>query len=146
MTKDIRRQIYSLWVEEQPKSAKRTANSRTKYMKIIKQVAKKEIEKPLLSNRIDIEILFYTQVSLRADIDNVIKPVLEALKGIAYNDDRQVRSVKATAYPFGEAFGMNGLTSPEDVSRLLDLDQVEFMIVIYEGMEERGPGVKPDKK
>jgi uncharacterized protein (DUF433 family) len=35
---------------------------------------------------------------VRADIDNIIKPTLDALKDVVYNDDRQLRSVRATLF------------------------------------------------
>lgn len=80
---------------------------------------------------------------MRADVDNVIKPILDALIGIVYTDDQQVRSVKATALPVGEAYGLSGWTSMDVLERLCSDEEIEFLIDVYEGLHFPGPGVVP---
>jgi hypothetical protein len=95
---------------------------------------------PTTSNRIDIEIYFLAQRALRPDVDNIMKPILDALKGVVYLDDSQVRSVKVAALPQDEAFGMTGWTQKDTIERLLAHSPKEFIIDIYEGlMLHQGP-------
>ena len=99
---------------------------------------------PTRSNRIDIEIYYHTQKGIRADVDNVIKPILDALIGIVYLDDSQVRSVKAVALPYNEAYSIsaNEWVSADVHDKLYSDDPVYFMINIYGGLViPGGPGL-----
>jgi hypothetical protein len=93
---------------------------------------------PTISSRIDVEIYFQAQSPLRPDIDNIIKPVLDALKGVLYVDDSQVRSIKVAAFPSNEAYGFTGPTSKETIDRLFAHPTTEFLIDIYEGLMING--------
>jgi Holliday junction resolvase RusA-like endonuclease len=64
------------------------------------QAAQAHISTPITEDDIEFELLYstLTKKGVRADIDNIIKPNLDALKGMAYNDDIQVRSVTATLF------------------------------------------------
>ena len=108
-------------------------------MEGIKGFALKAIPRPTESSRIDIEIFFVAQRSLRADVDNVVKPILDALKDIVYLDDSQVRSVKVTALPEGEAFGLSGWGELAVLERLLTAEPKEILINIFEGFSTPGP-------
>ena len=91
------------------------------------------LKKPLESPRIDIEIIFAAKErNLRADVDNVAKPILDALKDIVYQDDKQVRSVRIVALPLDDAFRLPGKASEATLLRLLEAQ--EFMVVIREGL------------
>jgi len=89
--------VYQIWVPHQPKQKDQ---SKQKYMKLVRSKAAAVIEKPIISSDVEVEILYSTKVDkgVRADIDNVIKPTLDGLKGVAYADDSQVRSVTATLF------------------------------------------------
>jgi hypothetical protein len=89
---------------------------------------------PIKSKRIDIEIYFQSQKPIRPDVDNIIKPVLDALKGVVYFDDLQVRSIRVAAFPTDEAYAMTGPTSIETLHRLFAKPPKEFLIDIYEGL------------
>lgn len=89
------------------------------------------------SPRIDIEIFFHAATSMRGDVDNVIKPILDTLIGVVYEDDRQVRSVRVTALPKGEPFRSSG--SGDVFTRLMKTEPKEFLIDVYEGLFTPGP-------
>jgi hypothetical protein len=55
-------------------------------------------------------------VSIRADIDNSIKPILDALKDVVYIDDNQVRSVTATLFDLRQYNKISGYV--EDIKDL----------------------------
>ena len=87
--------IYQIWVHHQPKQKRR---SKQMYIERVRSAADAVIDKPIAASDVEVEILYSTQADkgIRADIDNVIKPTLDGLKGVAYADDAQVRSVTAT--------------------------------------------------
>jgi len=78
---------YIIWVNERP-SLK--GKGKDNYIAAVKKSAQKEIIEPIATNDIDIEIAYSTKATKgqRMDIDNVNKPTLDALKNIAYLDDR----------------------------------------------------------
>ena len=89
--------VYQIWVYHQPKQKRR---SKQMYIELVRAEAATVIENPIVSSDVEVEILYSTQIDkgVRADIDNVIKPTLDGLKGVAYADDSQVRSVTATLF------------------------------------------------
>lgn len=80
------------------------------------------------------EIYFQSQRALRPDVDNILKPILDALKGTVYVDDSQVRSITVVAFPVDEVYSVAGWTSIEALRRLQDSPPKEFLIDVYEGM------------
>ncbi len=120
-----------LWIEGRPQSFRKNKASTSRYLERIKNAASALIPAPTESTRLDVEIFFETERSLRADVDNVIKPILDALQGIAYLDDRQVRSVKVTALPSGEPYRLSGWMDSEILYRLKK-EPPEFLINIYD--------------
>ena len=126
----IHRPRYSLWVEGVPKSL--SAKKKVEYVKRVKQAAARIIRTPLRSRRIDIEIVFAAKDrTLRPDVDNVAKPILDALKDVVYEDDRQVRSVSVVALPLDDAFRMRGSIS---VTHRVTTSN-EFLVNVYEGLD-----------
>ena len=73
---------------------------RTAFYSAVEQAARMVIATPITARDIEIEIAHATTTkrSRRMDTDNVNKPTLDALKGVAYNDDSQVRSARCTLF------------------------------------------------
>lgn len=88
---------HLVWVYARPSFRNKGKEA---YYAAVGEAARQEICSPIEANDIEVELLYSTDVSegIRSDIDNVIKPTLDALKGIAFDDDRQVRSVTATLF------------------------------------------------
>lgn len=131
--------IYRIWVPGSPKSFRKKGVALDRYKQIVRNAASKVISTPTRSNRIDIEIFFIEEISLRADVDNILKPILDALKGVVYYDDRQVRSVKATAFPKSEPYGMSGWMQRDVLERLEKEGSPEFLINVYHRFSTPGP-------
>ena len=87
---------YHILVHHQPNLGRH----KPEYMSAVKDAALKIIPTPITTNDVEIEILYSTFSSegTRADVDNIIKPTLDALIGVAFNDDKQVRSVTSTVF------------------------------------------------
>lgn len=96
--------VYTFTVYENPLSQPRPRLyrhiiiSNTKkileYKAAIVNVAKEVCTVPF-TNQCVVKIIFYRKTHGRIDIDNLIKPVLDALNGIAYLDDRLVIALHA---------------------------------------------------
>ncbi|MCF7870051.1 MAG: RusA family crossover junction endodeoxyribonuclease [Candidatus Omnitrophica bacterium] len=91
---------------------------------------------PTHSKRLDIDIWFNAQGISRPDVDNIIKPILDAFKGIVYFDDNQVRSVRVVALSSGDAYKLRG--SYKTLKRLINSDTKEFLINIYNDLKISG--------
>jgi Holliday junction resolvase RusA-like endonuclease len=125
---DVRQPRYSLWIEGRPLSS--AARKFKGYVARIQAEARRQVQgrEPLKSKRIDIEIIFVTRQP--GDVDNKAKRILDALKGIVYHDDDQVRSVKSVGL---SAQGFVARGSPEVFKRLLHGN--EFLVNVYVGGE-----------
>jgi Endodeoxyribonuclease RusA len=123
---------FRIWVAGRPQSGqKRGSNSN--YVLRIREAAAALVPAPTKSPRIDVEIWFRSDSVSRADVDNVIKPVLDALVGVVYVDDRQVRSVRAVAVPTDDAISMSGW-APREIFDRFFRDE-EFLINIFAGLK-----------
>lgn len=121
----------SFWVTGTPRSL--AAQKKERYTAAIQEAARAVFKKPLESPRIDVEIVFAAEDrNLRADVDNVAKPILDALKDIAYVDDKQVRCVRITALPLDDAWKLPGAASQATFDRLLKTEK--FLVIVNEGL------------
>ena len=66
------------------------------YVEAIRTAAQGVLPDRPLSGKIEVEIVFVARDNERPDVDNIPKPILDALKGIAYHDDSQVVSARPT--------------------------------------------------
>ena len=88
---------YVLWVECRPSLG---GKGKAAYYDAVKKAARDEIGSPIPSDDIEVEIAYSTTEppATRMDTDNVPKPTLDALTGVAYHDDRQVRHAECTLF------------------------------------------------
>jgi hypothetical protein len=122
--------LLEVWIPGQPQSAQKKG-SKANYVERIRTAAKAMIGAPLRSPRIDVEIWFSAPGFSRPDVDNVIKPVLDAFVGVVYEDDNQVRSVRAVAIPSDDATTFPERANVQNVVRVLKGE--EFLVAVYEG-------------
>ena len=135
-----RKPIARIWVFGRPRAANsRGARPTGPYRHAIAEAARSAVPKPLRSPRIAVEVYFGASRASRADVDNILKPIIDALKGIVYTDDRQVRVVKATVFPNDDAYRIPDWTSEDVMRRLTNTEHREFLIDVYEGLEIDGP-------
>lgn len=86
--------VYQLFVYARPT---RSGKGRDVYTTAVKNEALKHFFQPIRTFDIEVSVFYSSKrpLDMRADIDNILKPTLDALCNIAYNDDQQVRSVSA---------------------------------------------------
>ena len=107
-----------------PKSQQSKQKFCRDYRDRIQVAAERTLPSPLSSSNIEVDIVFAERSTSRPDVNNIAKPILDALKGIAYGDDKQVRSVRVTAIPTDDSLrAINGIRH-RTFARLLDQDQV----------------------
>lgn len=135
-----RKPVFRIWVPGIPKSFGSKGAKSKYYRQRIQEATRTQVPYPIESGRIDIEIFFVSPRSIRADVDNIIKPILDALEDIVYFDDNQVRSIRAVAIP-PEDFVSFHDTDTAVTDRLYKAD--EFLIDIYHGIGILGPGSGP---
>ena len=88
---------YIVWVEQRPTTR---GKGKAAYFNAVKTAAAALITEPINSSDVEVEIAYTTTSppATRSDTDNISKPTLDALKGVAYVDDRQVRSVTVSMF------------------------------------------------
>lgn len=69
-----------------------------KYKQLVRRIAKDVLPKRLIGQFIEVHMDYFHSRPRRLDMDNVAKCVLDALNGVAYVDDKQVRVQSAKAY------------------------------------------------
>ena len=97
MTVIVRRIRYSFAVIGLPVSTQSSSRSKRQYQTVVAKAATKSVVSPIRgSERIKIEIDWFSEgFQNKPDVDNIIKPIQDALKGIVFADDNQVESIVA---------------------------------------------------
>lgn len=72
---------------------------------------------------------YYSEMA--PDVDNIIKPILDALQGVIYDDDSQVLQVTSRKVPLTEDLNVEG-TSPALQQALAEHGDVVHIVVFAE--------------
>ena len=73
----------------------------------MREAAREQFERPLTDRNLSVEVHhFYTSGHL-VDLDNLLKSVLDGLKGAAYDDDSQIVRVAAERYNISGVFSVD---------------------------------------
>lgn len=97
MTVIVRRIRYSFAVIGSPVSQQGSSRSKRQYQTTVARVARENVASPIRGDeRIKIEIDWFSEgFQNKPDVDNIIKPIQDALRGIVFPDDNQVESIIA---------------------------------------------------
>ncbi len=92
--------VYQIVIPIKPLSAQAKRNSLQEYKTHIRHIAEKYIDSPISEDDIEIEITWASvdHIGIRSDLDNIVKPIVDSLIGVAYHDDNQIRTVVATFF------------------------------------------------
>lgn len=103
--------VYGFWAASRP--TQRSPAGRKVYQRAVAEAAKQVIDKPITSDDVEVEILYVTTAPEESlDVDNVGKPTLDALKGVAYSDDRQVRAMRVVRFDKTKPIHISGRVGP----------------------------------
>ena len=64
----------------------------------------------LLSQPLAVEILLFLDEDVGGDLDNMIKPILDAMNRVVYDDDHQIVDVRISKYFPGRLFKVDNPT------------------------------------
>jgi Holliday junction resolvase RusA-like endonuclease len=118
---------YLIWVEQRP-----TVKGKGKgvYFDAVRQAARNQITNPITTDNIEVEIVYATNKKKgeRKDADNVNKPTLDALEGVAYRNDRQIRSVSCTVFDKNHTSTVSGRV--EHIGRLFYSGEPHVVLIM----------------
>jgi hypothetical protein len=94
MTVVIRRIRHSFVIIGVPVSLQADSRSKRRYQQLVGQEATKSLASPIRDKEtVKIEIDWFSEgFKNKPDADNIAKPIIDALKGIVFADDKQVQS------------------------------------------------------
>ena len=96
------------------------AESKKGYQQSIKKEAKvRYTDEPLYSDNLYVRIVWFARKKGGPDIDNIFKRILDALKGIVYQDDGQIRQCLATKIELAKPYTLSNRHIPDDLYRRL---------------------------
>ena len=87
--------MFAMVIARRPVSGQQRSNP--KYKEAIQQAARSRVGAPLDGSDLYARIVWLHRVGRGQDVDNIIKPLLDALEGIVYEDDGQISQCLAVA-------------------------------------------------
>ena len=124
---------YRIWVAGVPESYRRGKSKKKGYIRRVQDAARAVVDTPLDSEELSVDIWFQAPYLERADVDNVAGPILDALQGIAYDTDRQVKSVRIACVSLDDRFDLDPAPwTDEEFHRLIAQDPPSFLVTIYD--------------
>ena len=93
-------------------SAKR-AKSRNEWKERVKSASSNVLPNPHFASneRIAVTLYYFPHEPMQGDVDNIVKPVLDALSRHIYLDDRQVERIVVQKFELGNTFDFGNLTA-----------------------------------
>ncbi|MEK7992721.1 MAG: RusA family crossover junction endodeoxyribonuclease [Planctomycetota bacterium] len=124
---------YKFVVRHRPPSANSSSDSREVYKEAVASRARQEIAQPIASRDVQVEVTWasHTREGSRADVDNILKPTLDALNNLAYADDKQVHAVSSMVIDLTGAPVLPIAGHVEDLVELLNAHGDAVQIAIF---------------
>ena len=66
------------------------AKSAPKYEKLVNESARRRFRRPLSGKNVSVDVRHFYTSGHAIDLDNLLKSILDGLKGAAYHDDSQI--------------------------------------------------------
>lgn len=87
-------------VDEVPVSLQASSASKTEWKGIVEKAARKVIQQHCwaVTQPVSVTILYFPEGKMQGDIDNIVKPILDAMQPYIYLDDKQVERVWAQRF------------------------------------------------
>lgn len=97
----------------------KSARSAPRYEQDVKEAARESFDAPLSSRDLSVDVRHFYTSGHAIDLDNLLKSILDGLKGAAYHDDSQIVKVSARRYNISESYTVEDPT-PEEVELLTE--------------------------
>lgn len=92
------------------------AESKKGYQQSIKKEAKaRYTDEPLDSDNLYVRIVWFARKKGGPDVDNIFKRILDALEGIVYRTDGQIRQCLATKIELSKPYTLSPRNIPDDL-------------------------------
>ena len=99
------KELYPLefYIDETPKSAQAERRSQENWRNTVGKAARARVDETvewtfLDQRQVAVTIFYFPPEQMVGDIDNIIKPILDGMKNIAYLDDRLVERIVAQKF------------------------------------------------
>jgi len=101
--------VSTVIVKGRPASVGASSRTRRSWQAQIESEARQLFATPLQDSDLRITITFFYNALPDSDTDNISKPICDALKGIAYNDDCQLMERNARRRDINGSFQIKGI-------------------------------------
>jgi hypothetical protein len=128
------KRIASFIVHGTPVSVNSSRKKRGPWIQKVQDEAVKHFRVPLDYDDILIKIRFFYTGITRLDSDNILKPICDALNGIAYIDDNQIRRHEVEKSSLMDAYRI--LRAPKEVAIALTIEENFVWIRLFKMGEE----------
>lgn len=92
------------------------AESKKGYQQAIRNEAKARYgDEPLKSDNLYVRIVWFARKKGGPDVDNIFKRILDALEGIVYHTDGQIRQCLATKIELAKPYTLSTRNIPDDL-------------------------------
>ena len=82
---------------------------------------------PPFTGELEMEIFYFFNGD-PPDVDNIIKPIQDALEKLVYDDDKRIVSVKSKKIRIGGSYQLSGI-SPDVVKSIIEGDDFVYVII-----------------
>lgn len=94
---------FEFFIAETPRALGASARSRQRWIGTLRRAARRRTEELVelvwLEERpLALSLFYFPPAAMEGDVDNIIKPITDALVGVVYLDDRQVERIVAQKF------------------------------------------------
>jgi hypothetical protein len=125
---------YRIWVPGPPRSYNSLGTRDQPYRDSLRAAARRDCGVPF-TGRVELQVVYAEVLAPDTDADNVLKPIQDALKGIAYRDDHQIVDTRSTRIRDDE--GLRTVAGEVHRTFRQILDTHQFLVRVIELPEER---------
>jgi Holliday junction resolvase RusA-like endonuclease len=115
---------YRIWVGGVPKSQRGKGKHSDGYVKRVQAAARLIVPQPV-STRVELIVVYNGKLAPQLDTDNAAKLIQDALIGIAYHDDRQIKDTRVISITEDELRSVDG---QDHLTFARILDRKQFLI------------------
>ncbi len=130
---------FAMVLKRRPVSLR--AGGRSDYVSEVRERARLAAPpRPFAHERIYVRIVWFHQVPTQGDLDNIVKPILDALEHVVYENDRLVCECLAVRVDASSTYEMSDSPVRDDAyASLVDALDQESGHVVYIEVGEAGP-------
>ena len=102
---------FEVLIAGTPLSLQASAQSRQNWKERVAAATRERLEgwEWLVQARLTVEIIHFADAPAAADIDNIVKPILDALTGVLFQDDAQIDDLRVRRFTPG---GLIAISNP----------------------------------